>query len=202
MTRPDWDEYGLGLAEAVSSRADCTRRKVGCVIMRPDHSIVATGYNGAPAGGLSCLAGDCPRGRASTDEVPGYDQPGGSSYDIGPGSCIALHDAQNAIARATWDEMQDATLYSTHQPCTGCARFISGTPIIRVVWPQGIYRVLNGRLTKFERPFRPRSTHTSGSIIDLERLDLPPIDRESVEGVSARSVIAQILEEQRQRRPE
>lgn len=126
-TRPSWDEWGLNLAKAVATRADCSRRQVGAVIMRPDRTIVATGYNGGPAGGPSCLKGECPRG--GSDVAPG------SSYDTGAGACIALHAEQNALLRASWDEMQDSTLYCTHQPCDGCARMIAGTPITRVVWP-------------------------------------------------------------------
>jgi dCMP deaminase len=139
--RPSWDEYGLALADTVASRADCSRRKVGAVIMRPDRSIVATGYNGAPSKGGSCLKGDCPRGRASTEEVPGYDQPGASSYDIGAGSCIALHAEQNALLRASWDEMEGSILYVTCEPCGGCMRMILGTPLKAAIWPGG-YRLL------------------------------------------------------------
>ena len=139
IIRPTWDEYGLSLAQAVAFRADCTRRQVGAVIMRPDKTIVATGYNGAPAKAGSCLKGDCPRGKLSLEEVPA-----GSSYDTGPGSCLALHAEQNAMLRASWDEMHDATLYVTDQPCDGCTRMITGTPIIRVVWPEHDARIVNG----------------------------------------------------------
>lgn len=136
--RPDWDEYGLDLARTVASRADCTRRLVGAALMRADHTIAATGYNGAPAGEPGCLtAGACPRGRASYDEVPSYDQPGASSYDVGPGACIAIHAEMNAILRALPGDMEGATLYVTDKPCPGCARMIAATPIARVVWPGG-----------------------------------------------------------------
>lgn len=130
VDRPNWDEWGVGLAVAVAARADCTRRKVGAVLMRPDHSIVSTGYNGAPPGGPSCLRGQCPRGLQPKDEVPEF-----SSYDTGPGSCIALHAEQNALLRATWDEMAGSTLYVTCAMCDGCKRMVAGTPIVRVVWP-------------------------------------------------------------------
>lgn len=129
--RPDWDQWGLNLAHAVATRADCTRRQVGAVLMRPDHTIVSTGYNGGPSGGPSCLAGECPRGRSSARDVAP-----GSSYDTGAGTCIALHAEQNALLRATWDEMDGATLYITDEPCGGCARMIAGTPIARVYYGQ------------------------------------------------------------------
>lgn len=143
-SRPGWDEWGMNLASAVATRADCSRRQVGAVLMRPDHTIVSTGYNGAPPGTPGCLTRQaCPRGRASQTDVPGYDDPRvrtgeaePSSYDLGPGACIALHAEQNALLRATWDEMQGATLYVTDAPCGGCARMIAGTPIARVYYGQ------------------------------------------------------------------
>ena len=166
--RPSWDTWGIGLAHAVAERADCTRRAVGAVLMSPDHSIVSTGYNGGPPKGPSCLKGECPRGLASQEEIPGYDSvgkalgavaqddwekisgSGATSYDIGPGACIALHAEQNALLRATWDEMRDSTLYVTCKPCPGCIRMICGTHIDRVVWyidPEqvGIARIRGGR---------------------------------------------------------
>lgn len=127
--RPDWDAYYLGIAAAVAARADCTRRRVGALIVSGDR-IVSTGYNGAPAGRPGCLsAGACPRGRSSNLEV----QPG-SSYDTGPGACIALHAEQNAILRAGLDA-RGATIYCTDAPCDGCARLIEGAGIARVVHP-------------------------------------------------------------------
>lgn len=74
--RPSWDEYFLGIAKAVAVRADCTRRQVGAVIVR-DNRIVATGYNGGPSGGPSCLSGQCPRGQLDRDQMPGYAHGGG-----------------------------------------------------------------------------------------------------------------------------
>ena len=49
--RPDWDIYGMMIAQAAASRADCTRRKVGAALMLKDNSIAVTGYNGGPSGG-------------------------------------------------------------------------------------------------------------------------------------------------------
>ena len=131
-TRPVWDDYFLDIARTVATRADCTRRKVGAVVVR-DRRIVATGYNGGRAGGPSCLAGECPRGRMSKTEVAP-----GSSYDSGAGSCIALHAEQNALLYAGIDGAAGSTLYITDDPCDGCARMIRGTGIVRIVTPSGV----------------------------------------------------------------
>jgi dCMP deaminase len=133
-TRATWDEWGLAIAEAVASRADCSRRQVGAVVITHDHRIVSTGYNGAPSGQPGCLtAGACPR--AQSDVQPG------SSYDTGAGACIALHAEQNALLRATWADLDRATLYVTDEPCDGCWRMIHGTPLAAVCWPGEILRL-------------------------------------------------------------
>lgn len=132
--RPSWDEYGLGLAHAASVRADCTRRKVGAVLMASDHSIVATGYNGGRSKGLSCLKGECPRGRLSHDQLAAD-----SPYDKGVGVCISLHAEWNVMLRASWEQLNGSTLYVTTEPCHICKNLIGGTNILKVVWPEGVW---------------------------------------------------------------
>jgi len=150
--RPSWDDYFLGIAEAVSARADCTRSRVGAVITK-DNQIIQPGYNGAPPGMPGCAsAGACPRGRhfntheRSTD---GYElcfcgvywpcedaaQPGVTQYDTGPGACIAIHAEANAIIRAGRDRCVGATIYVTRKPCDPCFRLILAAGIVRVIWP-------------------------------------------------------------------
>lgn len=125
--RPSWDAWALGLAEAVATRADCSRRQVGAVLLTPDRTVVATGYNGAASGERGCLAGGCPR--AYSTVAPG------SSYDTGPGACVAIHAEQNALLRASWAAQAAATLYVTQQPCVGCHRMILASRVARVVTP-------------------------------------------------------------------
>lgn len=130
MTRATWDEWGLAIASAVATRADCSRRQVGAVVMTHDRRAASEGYNGAPPKAPGCLtAGACPR--AQSGVAPG------SSYDTGAGACIALHAEQNALLRASWEDMMGATLYVTDEPCDGCWRMIRGTPLRAVVWPGG-----------------------------------------------------------------
>lgn len=100
--------------------------------MASDHSIVTTGYNGGPSKGGSCLAGECPRGRLTHDELP-PDSP----YDTGGGKCIALHAEWNVLLRASWSDMIGATLYTTEEPCHICKSLIKGTHIREVRWPNG-----------------------------------------------------------------
>lgn len=63
LDRPDWQPWALGIAKAVSERGDCTRRRVGAVLLDTNHRIIGAGYNGTEPGGPSCLKGECPRGR-------------------------------------------------------------------------------------------------------------------------------------------
>jgi dCMP deaminase len=124
--RPDFDTWALGIATAVAARGDCRRKQVGAVILDTAHRVVSTGYNGSAPGGPSCLAGACPRAFAGAEP--------GSSYDTGPGTCIALHAEMNAIIFADPGQLPGSTIYVTCEPCQGCARMISGSGITRVVW--------------------------------------------------------------------
>lgn len=137
--RPDWDEYFLGIADAVSKRGECTRRRVGAVLVK-DKRIRATGYNGAPSGAPSCLLGQCPR--AFSNVAPG------SSYDTGAGTCIAVHAEANVLLYATRDDCEGATLYITDDPCEGCTRLILGSGVVRVETPTSTFVAFEGSLHK------------------------------------------------------
>lgn len=153
--RPDWDAWALGIAEAVAKRGDCTRRQVGAVLLDEGHRVIGCGYNGGPAGGESCLAGECPRGRhylslARHDPLglsmcacgrvwpcPESVTPG-SSYDTGPGMCIAVHAEMNALLDVSdRRRLVGATMYITELPCGGCLKILKNTEIKTFVWPGG-----------------------------------------------------------------
>ena len=129
---PDWDQYFLGIAEAVSARAKCTRRRVGALLVH-EHRIIATGYNGAAPGRPDCLEGACPRGRLDYGEVPAF-----SDYDVpgSPGFCIAIHAEMNALLFATRDTA-GSTAYVTDKPCSGCRKALAPAGVVRAVWPDG-----------------------------------------------------------------
>ena len=56
--RLSWDIYFMTITRQVAERSTCTRAKVGAVIVR-DKNILATGYNGAPAGMPHCTDVGC-----------------------------------------------------------------------------------------------------------------------------------------------
>lgn len=122
--RPSWDEWGLALARAVSTRADCRRRQVGAVILDAAHRVVGTGYNGAPPGATGCLAGGCPRGLLTTEQCET-----GSNYD----NCVSCHAEVNALLYADRSRYEGGTLYVTDEPCFACSKVIANSGIERVV---------------------------------------------------------------------
>jgi dCMP deaminase len=51
-----WDDYFLGLCEAVAAKSKDTSTKVGAVVVRPNQSVASTGWNGFPRGVLDTAA--------------------------------------------------------------------------------------------------------------------------------------------------
>ena len=86
--RPSWDEYFLGIADLVSKRSTCLRRRVGAVLVKDRH-ILATGYNGAPSGLPHCLDIGC--------LLQQLNVPSGERHEL----CRALHAEQNALIQAS-----------------------------------------------------------------------------------------------------
>lgn len=125
--RPDFGEWALILAMAASTRGECTRRKVGAVILDSRSRVAGVGYNGSYAGGPSCLKGACPRGSSGV--------PAGSSYDTGPGACHAVHAELNALLDVDdKNRLTDAILYVTAEPCQGCLKILRNTSISDIIY--------------------------------------------------------------------
>jgi dCMP deaminase len=125
-TRQSWDEYFLGLAAAAATRSNCSRRRVGAVLVDGRH-IRSTGYNGPPSGYGHCDDGACPR--ASTDAAMC------SPYD----NCVAIHAEANALLFSDPRDRDGATLYTTAAPCFGCAKLIANSGVGEVVASGGRY---------------------------------------------------------------
>ncbi|HUH08462.1 MAG TPA: dCMP deaminase family protein [Egibacteraceae bacterium] len=125
-SRKSWDEYFLTLARAAAERSNCSRRKVGAVIVQDRH-IRSTGYNGPPSGYGHCDFGACPRASSAS--------PMSAEYD----NCVAIHAEANALLFAGPAERKLATLYCTAAPCFSCAKLIANSGITEVVAAGGRY---------------------------------------------------------------
>ena len=131
MGRVSKENYYLDIAQTVSARGTCLRRKFGAIIVKND-SIVSTGYAGAPRGRLNC----CDRGVCLRDQL---NIPRGERYEL----CQAVHAEANAILNADPADMIGATLYLAGWengkiiprpvPCAMCARLIRNARIGKVV---------------------------------------------------------------------
>lgn len=131
-TRPSWDEYFLDIAQLVSKRSTCLRRRYGAVIAK-DNIIVSTGYNGAARGEPNCIdTGKCVRDY--------YNVPKGERYEL----CVAVHAEMNAIIAGDPVKTQGSTIYvagytsegeqASGEPCLLCRRIIKNAMIKRVVY--------------------------------------------------------------------
>ena len=124
--RPDWNEYFMSIAELVSKRSTCLRRKVGAVIVK-DKRILATGYNGAPSGISHCNVTGCLREKLNV--------PSGEKHEL----CRGLHAEQNAIIQAAFHgvEIKDSYLYCTNLPCIICTKMIINAGIKKIFYKDG-----------------------------------------------------------------
>ncbi|MGI6463071.1 MAG: cytidine deaminase [Clostridiales bacterium] len=129
--------YYLGIADSVSERSTCLRRKYGAIIVRNDE-IISTGYNGAPRGRKNCVdLGSCERELRKI--------PPGERYEL----CRSVHAEANAIISAPRRDMIGATLFlvgrdakngellESSMPCSMCKRLIINAGIERVVMQSG-----------------------------------------------------------------
>jgi dCMP deaminase len=135
--RPDWDTYFLDIAELVSRRSTCLRRKVGSGLVR-DRRILATGYNGAPSSLQHCLDIGCLREQLNV--------PSGERHEL----CRGLHAEQNVIIQAAVHGVstKGSTLYCTNHPCVICAKMIINAGIVRIVIRDGYSDALAADMLK------------------------------------------------------
>ncbi len=126
MSRPSWNEYFISIAEMVSARSTCLRRKVGAVLVK-DKRIISTGYNGPPSGLKHCEEIGCLREKLGV--------PSGERHEL----CRGLHAEQNAIIQAALHGVstKGAILYCTHCPCSLCTKMLINAGITKVIYKEG-----------------------------------------------------------------
>ena len=114
MERVSKHNYYLDIAQTVSERSTCLRRRYGAIIVKND-VIISTGYNGSPRGRSNCSdIGTCYREKLNI--------PHGERYEL----CRSVHSEANAIISASRENMLGSYLYMCcTDPITGDV--ISGT---------------------------------------------------------------------------
>ena len=117
------DSYYFEMAQTVSHRSTCLRRKYGAVIVNNDE-VIATGYNGAPRGEVNCCdTGICQKDLKNRPHWAGYED------------CCSVHAEMNAIISASRKAMIGGKIYlygydvATNsaldaRPCPICERLI------------------------------------------------------------------------------
>ena len=128
MTEPTkrlgWNEYFMQIAELVAQRSTCVRAAVGAVIVKK-RTILATGYNGAPAGMPHCHEVGCLVYSSRTPD-------GGTEEN-----CFrTIHAEINAIAQAAKNgvAIEGSDIYITHSPCIHCLKVLINTGIGRICY--------------------------------------------------------------------
>ncbi len=143
----------MTITRQVAERSTCPRAKVGAVIVR-DRNILATGYNGAPAGLAHCTDVGC--------LIYESRAPGG---DLESNCYRSIHAEINAITQAAKNgaAIAGADIYVTHSPCIQCLKVLVNTGVRRVF---------------YERPYK---LDTLGWLLDQASIELvqvipPPPD--------------------------
>jgi dCMP deaminase len=116
----------MAITKLVARRSTCMRRQVGAILVK-DKRILATGYNGAPAGLRHCDEVGCLRENASV--------PSGERHEL----CRGLHAEQNVIIQAAFHgiSIQGSTIYCTNKPCVICSKMIINAGIGRIYYEEG-----------------------------------------------------------------
>ena len=116
--RISWDDYFMDMAYLVATRATCSRRHVGCVLVK-DRRVLATGYNGSMPGQPHC------------DDAGHFYMNGEEN-----GCQRTNHAEASAIAFAAkfGVSVDGATCYVTTMPCYTCAKLLIMAGIKRIVF--------------------------------------------------------------------
>lgn len=137
MERPSWAEYFMDITNRVAKRSTCTRRAVGAIAVK-DKRILATGYNGPPAGLKHCREIGCIRANESI--------PSGTRHEL----CRGLHAEQNVIIQAAQHGIPIAgsTIYCTNKPCVICSKMLINSGIKEIFYEEGYDDPLSDEMFK------------------------------------------------------
>jgi len=129
----------MTITRQVAERSTCQRAKVGAVIVR-DRNILATGYNGSPAGLPHCLEAGCLIYESRTPDG-----------EIEQNCYRTIHAEINAITQAAKNgaAIRDADIYVTHTPCIHCLKVLINTGIRNIYFEKEYKRHTVADLLKY-----------------------------------------------------
>ena len=138
MSRPSRSQYYMGFAKHAATRSkDSTQ--VGAVLVGPEGEIRLTGYNGPPKG--------------VKDRPERFQRPAKYLYAVHAEANVVAFAARNGI------RTDGCTLYTTHYPCSACARLIIQAGIVCVVAGDGKTSMLDEEFKAAEQMFYETKTH-------------------------------------------
>lgn len=134
--RETLDQYFMSLLPLVAARATCARRAVACVLADRRGRILATGYNGVPAGFAHCGEWQPITGTVAQRVRPceGSNDPPGDSR-----RCLAIHAEQNALMNCWRLDLVHAA-YVSCSPCFACAKLLRNLPALNRVVTASLYK--------------------------------------------------------------
>jgi len=114
----------MTITRQVAERSTCLRAKVGAIIVR-ERSILATGYNGSPAGLPHCTEVGCLIYESRTPDG-----------ELEQNCYRTIHAEMNAITQAAKNgsAINDADIYVTHTPCIHCMKVLINTGVRTVYY--------------------------------------------------------------------
>lgn len=119
----------MHVAASARMRSNCIRNSIGAVVVK-EKRIIATGYNGVPAGIPNCDEGGCKRCTDRHADILKVHE----RKDL----CICVHAELNSLLQAAYHGVstKGAVLYSTIAPCLQCAKAIINAGIVEVVYKE------------------------------------------------------------------
>lgn len=127
--RKDWDTYFMDIAYMAATRSQCSRRKVGAVLVQ-GKKLLGTAYNGAPMGVPDCAEAGC---MVVEEYETVHDN--GEERLVKKERCIrTIHAEQNLLLFTDRKDREGSIVYVTDQPCWTCANMLANSGIKEIVY--------------------------------------------------------------------
>lgn len=127
--RKDWDTYFLDIAYMAATRSQCSRRRVGAVLVK-GKKLLGTAYNGAPMGAQDCSEAGC----MIVEEFELVTSDGNEQF-VKKQRCVrTIHAEQNLLLFTDLHDREGATVYVTDQPCWTCANMLANSGVKEIVY--------------------------------------------------------------------